>query len=149
MKSTRHRENQYVDRNAQFHSLSLEEREYVQCVEYRAVKLLGYMITAYYFIWQFFGCLVLGIYLSLNYTEEISREGFNPWYVYHYSLSTRYLLKSNRWLGASLAIGAFNNSGISLLDTSVVSCVRLEKLRLLTVNSLSFRFLFAIQVLCF
>lgn len=103
MKSTQHRENQYVDRNAQFHSLSLEEREYVQCVEYRAVKLLGYMITAYYFIWQFFGCLVLGIYLSLNYTEEISREGFNPW-----------------WLGASLAIGAFNNSGISLLDTSVI-----------------------------
>ncbi|RKF57010.1 Low-affinity potassium transport protein [Erysiphe neolycopersici] len=103
IKSNRLKDNRHVDRNAQFHGLSLEERECVHCVEYKAVELLGYVVTAYYVIWQFLGCIVLGTYLSTNYTEAISTNGFNSW-----------------WLGISLAIGAFNNSGISLLDNSVI-----------------------------
>lgn len=103
IKSNRLKDNQHVDRNAQFHGLSLEEREFVHCVEYKAVKLLGYMVIAYYIIWQFLGCLVLGAYLSFKHAEAISNIGFNPW-----------------WLGITLSIGAFNNSGISLLDTSVI-----------------------------
>ncbi|POS87565.1 hypothetical protein EPUL_000919 [Erysiphe pulchra] len=102
-KSNKLKDNQHVDRNAQFHGLSLEERECVHCVEYKAVKLLGYMVIAYYVTWQFLGFIVLGAYLSFNYTEAISLNGFNPW-----------------WLGISLAIGAFNNSGISLLNASVI-----------------------------
>ncbi|KAI1000517.1 hypothetical protein K3495_g7675 [Podosphaera aphanis] len=92
----------HVDRNSQFHSLSIEERQYVRCVEYQAVKLLGYVIPAYYMIWMLLGCFAMGSYISLNSPSVASDNSLHPW-----------------WVGVYLAVAAFNNAGISLLDSSV------------------------------
>ncbi|RKF59527.1 Low-affinity potassium transport protein [Golovinomyces cichoracearum] len=103
IRNHRHRDNTHIDRNSQFHSLSLEERECLRCVEYKSVKFLGYVVIAYYIIWQIYGCIALGAYISYRYPDVAHESGLNPW-----------------WIGIYLAVSGFNNSGISLLDSSVV-----------------------------
>ncbi|RKF62848.1 Low-affinity potassium transport protein [Golovinomyces cichoracearum] len=103
IRNHRHRDNSHIDRNSQFHSLSLEERECLRCVEYKSVKFLGYVVIAYYIIWQIYGCIALGAYISYRYPDVAHESGLNPW-----------------WIGIYLAVSGFNNSGISLLDSSVV-----------------------------
>jgi hypothetical protein len=68
-----------VNRNAQFHGLSAEEREHVRCVEYQAVRLLSYLVPAYYIILQFFGCLAIGAYMSCDKASVALENGLNPW----------------------------------------------------------------------
>ncbi|CAD6506033.1 BgTH12-06965 [Blumeria graminis f. sp. triticale] len=92
----------HIDRNSQFHSLSIEERKRVRCVEYQAVKLLGYIVPAYYIIWQVIGCLALGLYISANKPSIATDIHTHPW-----------------WVAIYLGVAAFNNAGMSLLDGSV------------------------------
>lgn len=68
-----------VGRNSQFHGLTREERETLGGVEYRAIKLLSYIVPIYFVSWQFFSCLGLGAYMSINKAELIRANGINPW----------------------------------------------------------------------
>ena len=68
-----------VDRNAQFHGLSPEEREHVRCVEYQAVRFLSYLVPAYYVALQVSGCIALGLYMSINKASVARENGLNPW----------------------------------------------------------------------
>ncbi|TQS35249.1 hypothetical protein Golomagni_04336 [Golovinomyces magnicellulatus] len=79
IRNHRHRDNNHIDRNSQFHSLSLEERECLRCVEYKSVKFLGYVVIAYYITWQLCGCIALGAYISHRYANIAYESGLNPW----------------------------------------------------------------------
>ncbi len=68
-----------VNRNAQFHGLSPEEREHVRCVEYHAVRLLSYLVPAYYVVLQVLGCLAIGAYMSCDKASVALENGLNPW----------------------------------------------------------------------
>lgn len=92
-----------VDRNAQFHSLSLEERERLRCVEYQALRLLSYVVPIYIFAFQLCGCVILGTYVACNGQSAANANAVKPW-----------------WAGVFYAIAAFNNVGMSLLDASVI-----------------------------
>jgi hypothetical protein len=75
-----------VDRNAQFHSLSSEEREHIRCVEYQAVRLLSYVVPIYIVAWQVFGCVTLGTYMSCKGQSATAANAVKPWYVLSVSL---------------------------------------------------------------
>jgi predicted aminopeptidase len=71
--------NHAADRNGQFRGLSTEEKERVRCIEYQAVKLLAYIVPAYFIFFQLFGCLALGGYMAYNKAEVAIANSQNPW----------------------------------------------------------------------
>ncbi|MCJ1309621.1 hypothetical protein MMC25_003281 [Agyrium rufum] len=94
----------FIGRNSQFHNLTLEERERLGGVEYRAIMLLEYIVPLYFFLFQLLGCIGLGAYVAINRPDEARQNGLNPF-----------------WVGAFNAVSAFNNSGMSLVDANMVA----------------------------
>lgn len=94
----------FLSRNSHFHHLSEEEREKLGGYEYRAIRLLSWLVPAYYILFQLFGCIGLGAYVAMNKPTVTRENGLNPW-----------------WVGAFNAVSAFNNSGMSLLDANMVA----------------------------
>lgn len=90
-------------RNGQIHGLSRNEREHLGGVEYRAISFLAWLVPAYFILWQVLGGIGLGAYMAYNKSNVALENGINPW-----------------WLGLFNAISAFNNSGMSLLDSNMV-----------------------------
>jgi potassium uptake Trk family protein len=93
-----------VSRNSQFHHLSEKERKQLGGYEYKAIRLLSWLVPTYFVLWQFLGCLGLGAYVAYNRPAKALENGLNPW-----------------WVGSFNAVSAFNNSGMSLLDANMVA----------------------------
>jgi hypothetical protein len=93
-----------VGRNGQFHNLTAREREYLGGVEYRAIKLLIATVTVYFFLWQLLGAIALGAWIAVNNPSAARENAQNPW-----------------WTGAFIAISAFNNGGLTLLDAGIAA----------------------------
>lgn len=92
-----------VGRNAQFHDLSSDERELLGGTEYRALKVLSFVVPAYFLLWQVLGCLALGAWINTNLPGPARDNSISPW-----------------WNGIFNAVSAFNNSGMSVLDANMV-----------------------------
>jgi potassium uptake Trk family protein len=92
-----------IGRNGQFFNLSSDEREYLGGVEYRALKFLSMFVPAYFMLWQLFGAIALGAYMSVYEKEACAVNAQNPW-----------------WAGIFLAISAYSNAGLTLLDAGFV-----------------------------
>ncbi|POS71411.1 hypothetical protein DHEL01_v210196 [Diaporthe helianthi] len=90
-------------RKGQFHDLTSEEREHLGGCEYRALKVLAFVVPVYFFLWQCLGCVALGAWMNLNMPSTARANGINPW-----------------WLGVFNGVSAFNNSGMSLLDANMI-----------------------------
>ena len=97
----------WIARNSQFHGLSEEEREQLGGCEYRAVSLLAWLVPAYFVLWQLIGCIGCAAWVALNNPEAASINALNPW-----------------WVGAFVAVSAFNNSGMSLVDANMIAFQR-------------------------
>ncbi|KAJ0103897.1 hypothetical protein J7T55_004222 [Diaporthe amygdali] len=93
-----------VGRNGQFHNLTAAEREYLGGVEYRAIKLLIATVTVYFFLWQLIGAIALGAWIAVNNPSAAAENAQNPW-----------------WTGVFIAISAFNNGGLTLLDAGIAA----------------------------
>lgn len=94
----------HVGRNGQFHNLTAKEREYLGGVEYRAIKLLIATVTMYFCLWQILGAIALGAWVAVNNPAAAGENAQNPW-----------------WTGVFIAISAFNNGGLTLLDAGIVA----------------------------
>lgn len=94
----------WISRNSQFHGLTDRERERLGGYEYRAVKLLSWLVPAYFVLWQLLGCLGCAAWVATNRPESSRSNGLSPW-----------------WVGAFNAVSAFNNSGMSLLDANMTA----------------------------
>ncbi|ORY57908.1 cation transport protein-domain-containing protein [Pseudomassariella vexata] len=94
---------QKVGRNAQFHDLTSEERELLGGTEYRALKVLFYIVPAYSILWQVLGCVALGAWIANNQPEPARENGMSPW-----------------WNGIFNGVSAFNNSGMNVLDANMI-----------------------------
>ncbi|KAJ8108072.1 hypothetical protein OPT61_g8426 [Boeremia exigua] len=92
-----------IGRNGQFFNLSSDQREYLGGVEYRALKFLSMFVPAYFILWQFFGGIALGAYMSVYEKEACAVNAQNPW-----------------WAGIFLAISAYSNAGFTLLDAGFI-----------------------------
>jgi Trk-type K+ transport system membrane component len=92
-----------IGRNGQFFNLSSDQREYLGGVEYRALKFLSIFVPAYFILWQLFGGIALGAYMSVYEKEACAVNAQNPW-----------------WAGIFLAISAYNNTGFTLLDAGFI-----------------------------
>jgi hypothetical protein len=90
-------------RKGQFHDLTSEEREHLGGCEYRALKILAFVVPVYFFLWQLLGCVALGAWMNRNMPSTARANGINPW-----------------WLGVFNGVSAFNNSGMSLLDANMI-----------------------------
>jgi hypothetical protein len=70
-----------LGRNSQFHGLTLEEREQLGGVEYRAITLLSWVVPVYFVLWQFLASLGLGAWMA-HYANDITQaNAINPWFV--------------------------------------------------------------------
>ncbi|KAF2660376.1 TrkH-domain-containing protein [Lophiostoma macrostomum CBS 122681] len=92
-----------IGRNGQFYNLSSDQREYLGGVEYRALKFLSVFVLLYFILWQLFGAIALGAYMSVYEKEASAVNAQNPW-----------------WAGIFLAISAYNNTGFTLLDAGFI-----------------------------
>ncbi|UPK92313.1 hypothetical protein LCI18_003248 [Fusarium solani-melongenae] len=90
-----------IGRNSQFYKLTSEQRDELGGIEFRALKLLLKILLLYFFFWQFLGCISLGSWINNN--KPALGDSPNLW-----------------WLGIFNGVSAFNNSGMSLLDASMV-----------------------------
>lgn len=93
-----------VSHNGQFHGLSSEEREQIGGCEYRALKLLALTVPLYFILWQLFGALALGAWMSVHAQQRSADVHAEPW-----------------WAGIFLSISAFNNAGLAVFDDSLIS----------------------------
>lgn len=91
-----------IGRNGQFFNLTAQEREYLGGVEYRALKLLIAAVTCYFVMIQVLGAITLGAWIAVHETSATQVNSQNPW-----------------WTGIFLAVSAFNNGGICLLDAGI------------------------------
>ncbi|CAJ2500134.1 Uu.00g029870.m01.CDS01 [Anthostomella pinea] len=92
-----------VGRNAQFHSLTIEERENLGGTEYRALRLLSIFVPIYFFAWQILGSVALGAWIANNQPQPALDNAISPW-----------------WNGIFNGVSAFNNSGMSVLDLNMI-----------------------------
>lgn len=91
-----------IGRNGEFFNLTLKEREYLGGVEYRAVEVLVVTVAAYFILWQLLGAIALGAWMAVNAPEIPAVNSQDPW-----------------WSGIFLAISAFTNGGMTLLDAGM------------------------------
>lgn len=70
----------FIERNSQFSSLTLAERDRLGGVEYQAVKLLALIVPLYFVLWQLLGSLGLAAYVARNRADTTLSNGLNPWY---------------------------------------------------------------------
>jgi potassium uptake Trk family protein len=94
----------FISRNSSFHNLTEEERVKLGGYEYRAIRLLSWLVPVYFALFHLFGCLGVGAYVAINRPSTALKNGLNPW-----------------WMGSFNAVSAFNNSGLSLLDANMVA----------------------------
>ena len=94
----------HVGRNGEFFNLTLKEREYLGGVEYRAVEVIVVTVAMYYILWQLLGAIALGAWTAVNAPEIPEANQQNAW-----------------WSGIFLAISAFTNGGMTLIDAGMTA----------------------------
>ncbi|KIY01934.1 uncharacterized protein Z520_02072 [Fonsecaea multimorphosa CBS 102226] len=97
----------YLGRNSQFYHLSEEERKKLGGIEYDAICLLSWLVPTYFVLFQLFGAIGVGAWITANRPNMARENGLDPF-----------------WTGAFFAISAFNNSGMALLDANAVALNR-------------------------
>ncbi|KAK4096098.1 TrkH-domain-containing protein [Parathielavia hyrcaniae] len=93
-----------VGRNGEFFNLTLNEREYLGGVEYRAVEVLVVTVAMYIVLWQLLGAIALGSWMAVHAPEIPAENAQNPW-----------------WAGVFLAVSAFSSGGLTLLDAGAAA----------------------------
>lgn len=93
-----------ISRNSQFHGLTVDERERLGGVEYKAVSFVAVIIALYWLMFLLVGIIGMGGWLEANHPEITRTNGLSPF-----------------WTGAFFAVSAFVNSGMSLLDANMVA----------------------------
>ncbi|TVY89420.1 Potassium transport protein, partial [Lachnellula willkommii] len=92
-----------LGRNSQFHDLSHEDWNKLGSIEYKALKMLLYLVPGYLILSQLLGIFILAPYMIFNKSDVALSNGVSP-----------------LWLGIFLSSSAFNNCGLSLLDLNMV-----------------------------
>lgn len=93
-----------ISRNSQFHGLTASEREKLGGVEYKAICLLSIIVPLYFFLFNMLGFIGLGTWFAVNRPSIARENGLGPF-----------------WTGSFLAISAFGNNGMSLLDLNMTA----------------------------
>ncbi|KAL4880939.1 cation transport protein-domain-containing protein [Aspergillus karnatakaensis] len=93
-----------ISRNSQFHGLTLEERERLQGVEYKAVSFLSAIVPLYWLSFLCLGIVGMGTWLEVNKPQIPRENGLSPF-----------------WTGAFFAVSAFVNSGMGILDANMTA----------------------------
>jgi len=72
--------NGLVGRNSQFHGLTEKERRQLGGLEYDALALLSYLVPTYFFVFQLFGAVGMGLWMQLVRPELALQNGLNPFW---------------------------------------------------------------------
>ena len=91
-------------RNSELAHVSHLERLRLGGVEYRATRFLVWLVPAYFILWQLFGCIGLGAWITINSPSVARSNGLNAF-----------------WAGAFNGVSAFNNNGYSLIDANMTA----------------------------
>lgn len=69
---------QKVGRNAAFHGLTRREKDMLCCVEYKAIKVLKWIVPIYMILWQSTAAVCLAWYYSHDKADVIRQNGVSP-----------------------------------------------------------------------
>jgi hypothetical protein len=72
--------NGLVGRNSQFHGLTEKERRQLGGLEYDALVFLSYLVPAYFFVFQLFGAIGVGLWMQLVRPDLALKNGLNPFW---------------------------------------------------------------------
>jgi hypothetical protein len=72
--------NGLVGRNSQFHGLTEKERRQLGGLEYDALVLLSYLVPTYFFVFQLFGAIGVGLWMQLVRPDLALKNGLNPFW---------------------------------------------------------------------
>ncbi|CED82456.1 -domain-containing protein [Phaffia rhodozyma] len=97
-----------VGRNSQFKDLSSDQLEELGGVEYRALKVLLWIIPCYYVGVQLLGWVIIWPYVNSKFRDVFSDPTIQKQDV------------EIGWFSAFQVVSAFSNTGMSLVDTSMV-----------------------------
>ncbi|KAF9012537.1 cation transport protein-domain-containing protein [Cyathus striatus] len=100
--------NALVGRNSTFHIQTSEQLEELKSVEYRALNALLYILPAYHFGIQIIGFSVIAPYIS----AKKWHENFIP--------PRQHRVISPVWFSAFIVVSSYTNTGMSLVDQSMV-----------------------------
>ncbi|KAL7422889.1 hypothetical protein Q5752_002186 [Cryptotrichosporon argae] len=96
-----------VGRNSRFQGLTEEQMEELGGVEYRALKALVWIVSCYFIAVQLIGFIIIAPYIGAG-----GR--------YDYVFQDQYRLVSIPWFALFQSVSAFSNSGMSLVDESMI-----------------------------
>ncbi|KAF8846857.1 TrkH-domain-containing protein [Acephala macrosclerotiorum] len=91
-------------RNSELAHLTRLQRRRLGGVEYHAIRILVWLVPAYFILSQLFGCIGLGAWITANRPSVARSNGLNPF-----------------WAGAFNGVSAFNNNGYSLIDANMTA----------------------------
>lgn len=91
-------------RNSQVHGLSRDERIELGGREYSAVRVLAVMVFLYIVLFQLLSAIGIGAWIACYRPRTALDNGVNPW-----------------WAGVFMAISAYNNCGMSLIDANMTA----------------------------
>ncbi|KAL5512603.1 hypothetical protein ACEPAG_3256 [Sanghuangporus baumii] len=100
--------NAIVGRNSQFHLLTEENLEELGGVEYRALTALLWIVACYHFVLQLLAFVIIAPYMSI----PRWRSDFNPPNLHRHIPSA--------WFSAFQVVSAYTNTGLSLVDQSMI-----------------------------
>ncbi|MCO5565338.1 hypothetical protein L7F22_019011 [Adiantum nelumboides] len=99
-----------VSRNSRFHQLTEAQRDELGGVEYRAIDLLAKLLPIYWFGVNFFMIILVAPWLASNGAKKvhdvIASQGVNA--------------PNTTWFWFFQVISAYSNTGLSLIDTSMI-----------------------------
>lgn len=97
-----------IQGNSVFLDLDDKQKDELESVEFRALKVLGYLLTCYYVLWHLCGalCLLIWIKVSPNYVKIVEAFGIN-----------------DVWWSFFTAASAMNNVGLTLTPNSMGSFI--------------------------
>ncbi|OCF73744.1 potassium ion transporter [Kwoniella mangroviensis CBS 8886] len=96
-----------VGRNSMFHSLTTEQMDELGGVEYRALRVLLYIVVGYFIFFQLAAFVIIAPY--------ISAQGR-----YDHVFEAQPRMVQIPWFALFQSVSAFSNTGMSLCDTSMV-----------------------------
>ncbi|KAL5504739.1 hypothetical protein ACEPAH_7402 [Sanghuangporus vaninii] len=100
--------NAIVGRNSQFHLLTEENLEELGGIEYRALTALLWIVACYHFVLQLLAFVIVAPYMSI----PRWRSDFNPPNLHRHIPSA--------WFSVFQVVSAYTNTGISLVDQSMI-----------------------------
>lgn len=76
-----HRIKSKQEKGSKFSRMTRGQKDTIGGKEYRAIRILSYVVPTYLILWQVIGAISLSAYISLHLSNIATQNGVGPWYI--------------------------------------------------------------------